>query len=100
MSALRFSDHSINWFESYLLNRSFRVNIKNKRSCIAKIDSGVPQESILGSWLFLLFVNDMNQAVDCDLFLYAHDFCLVYQHKKPKEIETKTKTFQILVIGL
>ena len=81
MSALRFSDHSINWFESYLLNRSSRVNIKNKCSCIAKTDSGVPQESILGSLLFPLFVNDMNQAVDCDLFLYAHDFCLVDQHK-------------------
>ena len=66
MSALRFSKHSINWFESYLLNRSFRVNIKNKSSCTAKIDSGVPQGSILGSLLFLLFVNDMNQAVDCD----------------------------------
>ena len=85
MSALRFSKHSINWFESYLLNTRFRVNIKNKCSCIAKIDSGVPQESILGSLLFLLFVDDMNQAVDCDLFLYAHDFCLVYQHKNLKK---------------
>ena len=85
MSALRFCDHLINWFESYRLNRSFRVNIKSKCSCIAKTDSGVFQESILGSLLFLLFVNDMNQAVDCDLLLYAHDFCLVYQHKNLKK---------------
>ena len=52
---------------------------------MAKTDSGVPQESTLRSLLFLLFVNDMNQAVDCDLFLYAHDFSLVYQHKNLKK---------------
>ena len=42
MSALRFSDRSINWFQSYLSNRSFRVNVQGKHSCIAKIDCGVP----------------------------------------------------------
>ena len=31
--------------------------------------------------LFLLYVNDMKEAVNCDLFLYADDSCLVYQHK-------------------
>ena len=35
MSALRFSDRSINWFQSYLSNRSFRVNVQGKYSCIA-----------------------------------------------------------------
>ena len=87
MSTLRFSDRSINWFQSYLSNRSFRVNVQGKYSCIAKIDCGVPQGSILGPLLFLLYVNDMKQAVDCDLFLYADDSCLVYQHKDVKEIE-------------
>ena len=87
MSALRFSDRSINWFKSYLSNRSFQVNVQGKYSCIAKIDCGVPQGSILGPLLFLLYVNDMKQAVDCDLFLYADDSCLVYQHKDVKEIE-------------
>ena len=87
MSALRFSDCSINWFQSYLSNRSFWVNVQGKYSCIAKIDCGVPQGSILGPLLFLLYVNDMKQAVDCNLFLYADDSCLVYQHKDVKEIE-------------
>ena len=47
MSALRFSDRSINWFQSYLSNRGFRVNILGKYSCIAKIDCGLLQGSIL-----------------------------------------------------
>ena len=87
MSALRFFDRSINWFQLFLSNIRFRVNIQVKYSCIAKIDCGVPQGSILGPLLFLLYVNDMNQAVDCDLFLYADDSCLVHQHKDAKEIE-------------
>ena len=67
ISALRFSDRSINWFQSYLSNRSFRVNVQGKYSCIAKIDCGVPQGSILGPLLFRLYVNDMKQTVECDL---------------------------------
>ena len=74
------------WFQSYLSGRRLRVNIKNKYSRTAKIECGVPKGSILGHLLFLLYVNDMKQAVDCDLFLYA-DSCLVYQHKDVSKIE-------------
>ena len=70
MCALRFSNHSITWFKSYFSDKSFRVNIENKYSFIAKRDCGVPQGSILGPLLFILYVNAINQAVDCDLFLY------------------------------
>ena len=44
---------------------------------MAKCEYGVPQGSILGPLLFLLYVNNMKQAVNCDLFLFA-DVCLVY----------------------
>ena len=51
MSALRFSDRSINRFQSYLSNRGFRVNVQGKHSCIAKIGCGVPEGSIVGPLL-------------------------------------------------
>ena len=38
---------------------------------------------------FLLYVNDMPQAVDCELFLYTDDSCLLYQHRDAKAIDTK-----------
>ena len=53
---------------------------------IEKTDCGMPHGSILGPLLFLLYVNNMKQAVDCDLFRCADDSCLVYQHKDIKEI--------------
>ena len=49
--------------------------------------SGVPQGSILGPLLFLIYVNDMEQAVTCELLLYADDSCLLFQHKDVKKIE-------------
>ena len=81
MSLAGSSFQTITWFESYLSNRRFQVNIKNKCSNVANINCGVPQGSILGPLLFLLYVNDIPQAVDCELFLYADDSCLVYQHR-------------------
>ena len=44
---------------------------------------------ILGPLLFLIYVNDMSQAVKCDLFLYADDTCLVCQHKDINKIENQ-----------
>ena len=87
MASLGFSNHSIKWFRSYLSDGSFWVNIKSKYSITTKTEWGVPQGFILGPLLFLLYVNGMKQAVDCDLFLYADNSCLVYQHKDVSKIE-------------
>ena len=84
-----FSCQSFTWFESYLSDRRFQVNIKNKDSNVANINCRVPQGSILGPLLFLLYVNDMPKAVDCELFRCAGDSCLVYQHRDVKAIATK-----------
>ena len=85
--AIGFSKRTVNWFKSYLSNRSFKVNLGNNFSQPASVSCGVPQGSILGPLLFLIYVNDMSQAVKCDLFLYADDSCLVCQHKDINEIE-------------
>ena len=85
--ALGFCQHSVNWFRSYLINRVFLVNLMNVFSQPGCVSSGIPQGSILGPLLFLIYINDMSQAVKCSLFLYADDTCLVCQHKDVNEIE-------------
>ena len=70
MGCIGFSKKVISWFESYLSGRTFKINIDKKFSDSRNLTCGVPQESILGPLLFLLYVNDMPQPVKCDLFLY------------------------------
>ena len=88
MTFLGFSEETTNWFKSYLTNRKYIVHINNSFSEPGNLLCGVPQGSILGPLLFLLYINDMPQAVTCDLLLYADDTCLVFQHKDVIEIET------------
>ena len=70
MKCMGFSNGVTKWFECYLSKRMFSVHVENSFSDKAIIICGVPQGSILGPLLFLLYVNDMVQAVNCDLLLY------------------------------
>ena len=89
LSAIGFSNHTIGWFKSYLSisNRLFRVNLENCYSDPSNITCGVPQGSILGPLLSLMYVNDMPQSVKSNLFLYADESWLVFQGKDLIEIE-------------
>ena len=84
---LGFSKNVILWFKSYLSSRKIKVNLNKTFSEPGKLLYGVPQGSILGPLLFLLYINDMPQAVKCELLLYADDTCLIFQHNDIKEIE-------------
>ena len=51
------------WFKSYLSNLNQYVSINAYESSLAVINCGVPQGSVVGALLFLLYINDLNQAV-------------------------------------
>ena len=78
---------AIKWFSSYLGDREQKVEIGGIQSDPHNIVCGVPQGSILGPLLFLIYVNDMRAAVKCKLLLYADDSALLTSSKDISEIE-------------
>jgi len=89
LNFLGFSSSVVDWYRSYLTKRTFIVEINEKLSNPGDLKCGVPQGSILGPLLFLLYVNDMPQSVDCDLLLYADDSCLIFSDTNIEKIEKK-----------
>ena len=74
--------------------RNSMVLFMTKFSTSADLRCGVPQGSILGPLLFLLHINDIPQAVDCGLFIYANDTCFLFQQKDLERIKKDlTKNF-------
>ena len=89
LQALGFDTCSREWFRSYLTNRKQLVDNGGTLSPFRHVTCGVPQGSILGPLLFLVYVNDMCSAVNCKLLLYADDSALIVPGKDVKEIELK-----------
>ena len=74
-------------FESYLSNRKQFITYGDKQTNIESITCGVPQGSILGPLLFLIFVNDLHKVTKyLDPIMFADDTNLFYSHKNIKTL--------------
>jgi hypothetical protein len=70
----------LEWFKDYLSNRKQFVSINNVNSNLLSIILGVPQGSILGPLLFLIYINDLPSITNLKSSLFADDTMLLDSH--------------------
>ena len=82
---MRISGCLLQWLLSYLSGRKQRVVIPGASSDWAYIQAGVPQGSILGPLLFLLYINDIVVNINANVKLFADDTSLYLIVDDPNE---------------
>jgi hypothetical protein len=63
----------LDWFQSYLSDRKQTVVLRGVQSEVRSLTCGVPQGSVLGPLLFIVYINDLVEDIECDSFLFADD---------------------------
>lgn len=81
----------LNLLKSYLSNRLQMTKIKNEKSELLDIMNGVPQGSVLGPFLFLVYINDLPYYVnDAKCILYADDTTFLTNDRDPENLRQKS----------
>ena len=82
-------DITLSWFENYLSNRKQYVTYNGNKSKTEKINCGVPQGSILGPLLFLIYINDLSTVSGASMsILFADDTNMFFTGKNPQKMAT------------
>lgn len=88
LSILNLDHNVLKWIESFLVNRSQFVTANDHNSPLSIVQSGVPQGSVLGPLLFLIYINDLTSVVTSNIHLFADDCVIFREITSPQDITT------------
>lgn len=94
-----FSRMACKFFYSYLTERSQFVSINDNSSDLMTVTSGVPQGSVLGPLLFILYTNDMFTVIErfsCKAFIFADDFQLLFSDEPQSTVALEENINHVL----
>ena len=79
--------NTLGWIESFLSNRTQVVVVGDAESSKAPVTSGIPQGSVLGPLLFVIYINDLPEVVDKNsyVFLFADDTKVYRRINSPED---------------
>ena len=80
------------WFKAYLSDRKQSVIFEGYKSNTKLMTAGVPQGSVLGPFLFLLFINDITNNVTSNIKLFADDTSLYVTVNDDDDLDTPAKS--------
>ena len=78
------SGNILKLFQNYLSNRKQRVVLNGSYSDLSSVESGVPQGSVLGPLLFLVYINDLERNIKSNVKFFADDTMLFSIVKNPE----------------
>ena len=94
LSNIGINPQLIKWIESFLVDRTMQVRVHGAYSRVHEVSSGVPQGSVLGPVLFLIYVNHVVSNISCQYKIFADDIKLYLSTdpKNPLAGETRLQT--------
>ena len=87
----------LNWIEAWLSGRQQRVILNGTKSDWKEVTSGVPQGSVLGPLLFIIFVNEIEHNLESKVLKFADDIKVVRVIEESKDQETLQSDLDKLV---
>ena len=63
----------VTWIQNWLIDRKQRVSVEGETSAWTAVHSGVPQGSVLGPLLFLIYINDLEDGIASNILKFADD---------------------------
>lgn len=99
LESINLPTYIVNWVDAYLTNRRQFVSINNHSSSELPVSSGVPQGSVLGPLLFLIFINDITNEINApvQIKLFADDCVLYNEINCPEDQVSLNSNLQSIV---